>query len=210
MARKRSYLCCLLFRAGINHAWFIYLNIRFSSMIKIIERYKIVSIVSILIVVASFVFIYNSTIIHENIGSDSCCYICLAKALLINHNYNFNQELHITYPPGYPLLIALSFMIFGEDYEVIIKLNAIFGFLIVLLLYFSFKDLSRNFRCLCILFMISSSIFFTLTTCNVNSDIPFMMTLVLSFFLFAKVEKKVISSNRGLSVTESLGGAEWS
>lgn len=87
------------------------------------------------------------------------------------------------YPPGFPLLLAPFYKIFGLNFIVLKSLNVFLWFSAILLLYVYFKEkVNEKFACALAVFLSFSSVFFIFKQ-NVISDVAFFFFVCLCVFL---------------------------
>ena len=69
--------------------------------------------VLILILILPYIAIVRTDFKSE---VDSAIYLGLAKSIALSGEYSFNSSFHTKYPPGFPLMMAPIYKIFGESY----------------------------------------------------------------------------------------------
>jgi len=127
------------------------------------------------IVVALVAVLYCLTAARvESYGSDTSTYFGLAESLRNHHAYWFDFEPHVTYPPGYPLLLAGLMSIAGDRFATLVRLSIPFYFVGLLGVYWLIK-LQRGAptaAALTILAAVSGDAYFW-STVGLHSDVPY-------------------------------------
>jgi hypothetical protein len=113
----------------------------------------------------------------ESYGSDSSIYIVLASNLLNGRGYSFNYEVHTTYPPGLPVLLAGISALTGESgYNLFVYSMPIFSTLGLIVWYFVLKAWSgHKTAAICCLLTATADPLYRLVTRFVVSDTPYLL-----------------------------------
>ncbi len=129
----------------------------------------------------------------HNWGGDFSQFILHALNIVESKGYTSDimLDLHIVYPPGFPLILAPWIKLFGVNFIILKCLNIVFWYGTILLAYPLIKDnvSQRLASYVCILLSVSYEFF--IFKQNVLSDLPFLFFLTASIFLFIRYIERV-------------------
>ena len=154
------------------------------------------SIIYILILLFAFVptykHIYDSKIAFLG---DNAAYYVFGRALANGDGYvnvfSKDRSPVISYPPGYPALIAVEMKFFGESIDTVKKANGVLYFLALLVLFFFFRAISKNIHLSFILTLIILFNYYLLQYSTwMMSEIPFIFFTSLALWMLATVDLK--------------------
>jgi 4-amino-4-deoxy-L-arabinose transferase-like glycosyltransferase len=152
-------------------------------------KYKNAQQLLFLFAIVFFLLINVFTIKNgHNWGGDFSQYISNAKNLVEYKGYSQGIMLNnpITYPPGYPILLAPLIKVFGLSFPVLKFLNIFFWYLSLLFFYrLLVGRFDKTMSSLGVIFLASSFYLFT-TKQNIISDIPFMFFTISSIYFFTE------------------------
>ena len=153
-------------------------------------------IVYLLILLFTFIPSYNH-IFDKKIAflGDNAAYYVFGRA--IAHGDGFVNA-HImskspvnSYPPGYPAFISVVMKTFGEDISTIKKTNGLLYFLSLVVLFFFFRQISKNIHLSFILTLVMLFNFYLLQYSTwMMSEIPFIFFSSLSLLGLAQLDLK--------------------
>lgn len=119
---------------------------------------------------------------------DSSTYIGLAESLATKGTYEFNFETNTLMPPGYPVTLALAFLIFGGGYAVYVSLTALLGGLALVAAYILLKHVDCRSRAATIVLLLASSpYYFRMATASVLSELPYMFASMVALLAATRV-----------------------
>jgi hypothetical protein len=131
----------------------------------------------------------------ESYGSDTSTYFGLAQSLRHQHAYWFDFAPHVTYPPGYPVLLAGLMSVVGENFAALVRLSIPIFFLGLFGLYrlLELQWGSRIASALVILAAVSGDAYFW-STVGLHSDVPYFTVSIFALLCFVLGER---ASTRG-------------
>ncbi|MGA1841266.1 MAG: ArnT family glycosyltransferase [bacterium] len=164
-------------------------NIRVGTFDIIILAALLLSIISILTC--------NSRI--ESYGSDSSYYIELSDSIAQKGKYEFNYIPHTKYPPGIPIILFISSLIFNSNsYTTFIRLIGLFGILGVVSSFFFIRYYDKKSAAIITIILLSSPYFFNLATRPVLSDLPYLFTSFMVLICSLLIDKNFINRKSGI------------
>ena len=162
------------------------------SKISINQRYIIVYL---LILLFAFIPTYNHIFDKKvaNIG-DNAAYYVFGRAIAQGHGYvnaHVVQKSPVNaYPPGYPALISVVMKIVNEDINTIKKTNGVLLFLSLVILFFFFKQISKNIHLSFVLTLVMLFNYYLLQYATwMMSEIPFIFFSSLSLLGLAQLKQ---------------------
>lgn len=161
-----------------------------------VETFDIIVLAAILLSIIS-ILTCNSRI--ESYGSDSSYYIELSNSITQKGKYEFNYIPHTKYPPGTPIILFISSLIFNSNsYTTFIRLIGLFGILGVVSSYFFIRYYDKKSAAIITIILLSSPYFFSLATRPVLSDLPYFFTSFMVLICFLLIDKNFIYRKSGI------------
>jgi len=140
-----------------------------------------------------FAVLYSSAIFYlapvELPIVDSGVYADLANNLAKGHGYASNFVVDARDPPGYPVYLAVSMLLFGDFF---MKASlALVSFLLILAMFWLTLEITgrRNVAYASSFFLVATPLVIY-NEMRILSDVPFLLLLILSFFTYIRFLKK--------------------
>ena len=110
-------------------------------------------------------------------SSGDMTYLELARSFVEGHTYGFNFRPETMIPPGFPMVMALFYAVFGPSHLVFIRVVTVFGTAGFILTYMLIRheEGRRAAAAICVL-LLSSPVLFMFSTRLVFSDVPYLFT----------------------------------
>ena len=89
-----------------------------------VRRIDLAVFVFLLVVWAMQIGLYQRV---ESYQEDSSCYIGLAHSLITTGRYEFNFKSHTEHPPGLPIILGATSLLFGGTYDADVRVVATLG-----------------------------------------------------------------------------------
>lgn len=120
---------------------------------------------------------------------DSAYYLGLARSIAEHRTYTFDSRLYITYPPGFPTVLAILETALGNSYQVSICSMAVWSFLGLFAAYKALQVLENQYVAAgAVLLLAASPYFFTRTTQLIASEPPYFAFSMLALYLATKAD----------------------
>jgi len=157
---------------------------------------KYLSLIYLLILGIVFIFIYKY--IYDTklfLGGDNAVYYITGCSIADGNGYT---NIHLSdaspanhFPPGYPFIISIIVMLFGENMKVVKEANGVFFFASLFMLFLIIKDLTKNINLAFIVSLITLLNAHLLQFSIIEmSEIPFTFFMLLSIFCFIRTFNK--------------------
>ena len=155
----------------------------------------------LLLAVSSIYLLTTST--TYKFGSDTSCYIGLARSLANGSGYYFNGRPHTQYPPGFPLYLTLPVYFVGTDIGYLQRLIAVTAIAALFVTFGYYFKRDSRLRLLPCLLMVISPTFYSLATSSISSEIPYTLASVAFLYWFESLSTSRTGAAR---VAYILGG----
>src|SRR5438874_3026229 len=171
-----------------------------TELFRPVRRIDLVVFVFLLLVWAMQIGLYQRL---ESYQEDSSCYIGLAHSLITTGRYEFNFKLHTEHPPGLPIILAGTSLLFGETYDAHVRVVATLGVLGLLLAYLLLRkreppqSLVPAAACL---LLATSPYYFEIATKGVLSELPYFALSMATFLVATRLE---MASSRASQISWS-------
>lgn len=158
----------------------------------IYKRFTLLDVSVFALCLLNFVFIVSFYSRIELFGADSSYYIELARSLLENGTYSFNYITHTKYPPGVPLVLYVSSLIFDStSFTVYVRVMGFLGILALLTAYWTVRMYNAKYAAIITLLVLSSPWFFLLATTIVLSDLPYFFSSMVVLLCSILIDRQV-------------------
>ena len=147
----------------------------------------------------SFFLIYFSIVLETDFGSDTAEYILQANSIITNSIDTFMADSAfamerspwalgpVAYPWGFPVLLALTFLVAGNGIIACKSIAIISFFLFLLVLWTGFRRHHPSWQLLLVIALFAFNPVFVKFMNDIGSDIPFLFLSTLSIVLIGKV-----------------------
>lgn len=153
------------------------------------------------IVVAGVQYLLTTSI-SPMVNADSAAYLGLARSLAAGEGYVFNGVPHVTYPPGFPLLLSPLVAVFGIDPVMIQRYIALWFVLGAVLFLVYLRERRDGLTLVALpLFLVSGAVYQQATTA-ILSEMPYL-AISIGYLVVAEL---VARSGRP-GAWQTLGGA---
>jgi hypothetical protein len=127
-------------------------------------------------------------------------YFELARSILARTGYAFNSTPETVLPPGFPAIMALVCVTIGCGYTVFVRCIVVFSTLGLLASYALIRrEEGRLAAAVVTLLLVSSPVWFGLETRLVFSDLPYLLTSMLTLLLVSRLDKETVPRRRAVT-----------
>ena len=170
-----------------------------SSLTKLfgpVRRIDLVVFIFLLVVWAMQIGLYQRV---ESYQEDSSCYVGLAHSLITTGRYEFNFKLHTEHPPGLPIILGATSLLFGGTYDADVRVVAtlgVFGLFLAYLLLRKREPPGSPVPAAACLLLGTSPYFFEIATKGVLSELPYFALSMATLLVATKVEEAPSTKSR--------------